>query len=191
MDYDDEARKLFASLGLDTSGAGKCNIYNPMDAIYRDAGGGTLYVGNNTAAQNAADLKRHGVTHVVNCTDNLPLYHEGTFRYLRFNISFFPMYPNLAAFLDTLFEFVDEALAQGGSVLVHCLAGAHRAGTTGCLLLMRFMKMNQCAARPRDALEMQSVALAGPALTGPRALRLSSRAQSSRRADGQEAPSRH
>jgi protein tyrosine phosphatase len=184
MDYDDEARKLFASLGLDTSGAGKCNIYNPMDAIYRDAGGGTLYVGNNTAAQNAADLKRHGVTHVVNCTDNLPLYHEGTFRYLRFNISFFPMYPNLAAFLDTLFEFVDEALAQGGSVLVHCLAGAHRAGTTGCLLLMRFMKMNRCAARHRHA-------LAGPALTGARARRLSSRAQSSRRADGEEAPSRH
>ena len=184
MDYDDEARKLFASLGLDTSGAGKCNIYNPMDAIYRDAGGGTLYVGNNTAAQNAADLKRHGVTHVVNCTDNLPLYHEGTFRYLRFNISFFPMYPNLASFLDTLFEFVDEALAQGGSVLVHCLAGAHRAGTTGCLLLMRFMKMNRCAARHRHA-------LAGPALTGARARRLSSRAQSSRRADGEEAPSRH
>ena len=184
MDYDDEARKLFASLGLDTSGAGQCNIYNPMDAIYRDAGGGTLYVGNNTAAQNAADLKRHGVTHVVNCTDNLPLYHEGTFRYLRFNISFFPMYPNLAAFLDTLFEFVDEALALGGSVLVHCLAGAHRAGTTGCLLLMRFMKMNRCAARHRHA-------LAGPVLTGARARRLSSRAQSSRRADGEEAPSRH
>ena len=139
MDYDDEARKLFASLGLDTSGVGKCNIYNPMDAIYRDAGGGTLYVGNNTAAQNAADLKRHGVTHVVNCTDNLPLYHEGTFRYLRFNISFFPMYPNLASFLDTLFEFVDEALAQGGGLGMSVLGFDPPAGEADLARVMRQM----------------------------------------------------
>ena len=31
---------------------------------------------------------------------------------------------------------MDAALASGGQVLVHCLAGAHRAGTTGCMLLM-------------------------------------------------------
>ena len=42
----------------------------------------------------------------------------------------------LLAFVADLFEFVDECLAEGGNVLVHCLAGAHRAGTSGCLLLM-------------------------------------------------------
>jgi len=40
-------------------------------------------------------------------------------------------------FLQPMFDFVEGAIAGGGSVLVHCLAGAHRAGTTGCLLLMR------------------------------------------------------
>ena len=37
---------------------------------------------------------------------------------------------NQAAFAESV------KLAAAGAVLVHCLAGAHRAGTTGCLLLM-------------------------------------------------------
>ena len=40
------------------------------------------------------------------------------------------------AFVQQLFDFVEGALTAGSSVLIHCLAGAHRAGTTGCLLLM-------------------------------------------------------
>ena len=44
--------------------------------------------------------------------------------------------PAVKRFVDPMFKFVDDALARG-SVLVHCLAGAHRAGSTGVLLLMR------------------------------------------------------
>mmetsp|Transcript_39972 Transcript_39972/g.110045 ORF Transcript_39972/g.110045 Transcript_39972/m.110045 type:complete len:102 (+) Transcript_39972:2-307(+) len=50
------------------------------------------------------------------------------------------------AFLRTLFEFVDDALVQGGSVLIHCLAGAHRAGTTGILLLMHESRLGKTEA---------------------------------------------
>ncbi len=35
------------------------------------------------------------------------------------------------AFFRPLFDFVDESLAAGEPVLIHCLAGAHRAGTAG------------------------------------------------------------
>ena len=35
-----------------------------------------------------------------------------------------------------LFEFVDDAIAEGGNVLMHSFAGAHRAGTTGVAFLM-------------------------------------------------------
>ena len=41
-------------------------------------------------------------------------------------------------FVQPLFDFVGEALENGQSVLVHCLAGAHRAGTSGILCLMQF-----------------------------------------------------
>ena len=146
LDFDDEARKLFATLGLEPDGTrgggGWGGMYNPMDPIFRRVDtGGKIFVGNQQAASNAAMLKREGVTHVVNCTDSMPLYHEGSFTYYRFNISFWPSGANsaqLLQFLQPMFEFVDAALAAKGSVLVHCLAGAHRAGTTGCLLLMKY-----------------------------------------------------
>ena len=67
--------------------------------------------------------------------------------YLRWNVAYWSSAGSRSAerlatpaatmeFVQKLFTFVDAALASGGSVLVHCLAGAHRAGTTGCLLLM-------------------------------------------------------
>ena len=60
-----------------------------------------------------------------------------------------------------LFAFVDAALARGASVLVHCLAGAHRAGTSGVALLMHLDKRlggsadaaTRCARAARPAIE--------------------------------------
>jgi len=49
-------------------------------------------------------------------------------------------------FLKPFFDFVDAAVESGQSVLVHCVAGAHRAGTAGCLLLMHY---HQLAAKVR------------------------------------------
>ena len=43
----------------------------------------------------------------------------------------------LLRFLSPLFDFVLDALKRDKSVMVHCLAGAHRAGTATCSLLMR------------------------------------------------------
>ena len=37
-----------------------------------------------------------------------------------------------------MFLFIEEAISNGESVLVHCLAGAHRAGTTGVSCLIHF-----------------------------------------------------
>ena len=38
--------------------------------------------------------------------------------------------------LRPMLEFINDVINRGESVLVHCLAGAHRAGTTGTLLLI-------------------------------------------------------
>ena len=37
-----------------------------------------------------------------------------------------------------MLQFIDMTISRGGSVLVHCLAGAHRAGTTGTICLLHF-----------------------------------------------------
>ena len=160
-DFDEEAHKLFRSLNLDPSrGSG----YNPLNPIFRDSvSGGTGFVGNQTAASNRTMLDSHKITHVVNCTDNMANFHEAGTRgamlgfgvgpgrppltYYRFNISYWFRHvdgsdDSVLAFLRPLFEFVDSAVASGAPVLVHCLAGAHRAGTTGCLLLMYKAEMD-------------------------------------------------
>ena len=147
-DFDEKARELFASLGLDAKGGAPGantgsaigGLYNPLDAIWRDkATTGTIFVGNQQAAQNSALLKQNGITHIVNCTDSMPFFHQNTFKYFRFNVTFWPSNESdekLAQFLQPMLDFVDNCLAGGGCVLIHCLAGAHRAGTTGCMLLM-------------------------------------------------------
>ena len=50
------------------------------------------------------------------------------------------------AFYKPLFTFVEDALRSGANVMVHCLAGAHRAGTSGVSCAMYFMKMEAAAA---------------------------------------------
>ena len=157
-DFDAEGRKLIESFGLTPA----VSRYNDMDAIWRDATtGGVIFVGNETAAKGpASKLRALGITHVVNCTDNMANFCEqppataprtsssvAPIQYLRWNIAYWQAAgqktreqpasaPQIAQFVETLLHFVDAAVADGGGVLVHCLAGAHRAGTTGCLLLM-------------------------------------------------------
>ena len=73
--YNDEGRRLVESLGLQ-AGGGK---YNAMDAVWKDSNtGGKIYVGNETAARGpASTLAEHGITHVVNCTDDMANFCEG------------------------------------------------------------------------------------------------------------------
>ena len=42
-----------------------------------------------------------------------------------------------------LFDFVDSKLGAGESVLIHCLAGAHRAGTAGTACLMHLCAIDR------------------------------------------------
>jgi predicted protein tyrosine phosphatase len=146
-DYHEEGKKLVASLGQNAHIHG----YRSMDPIYTDQEtGGKIFVGNDSAAR-AADQHAERITHVVNCTEELKNYcaSNRSMRYLRLNISYWQSCGDSRAPLpttdakvmawleDTLFPFVDGCLAKGENVLVHCLAGAHRAGTTGVLLLMQ------------------------------------------------------
>eukprot|EP00798_Chlamydomonas_sp_ICE-L_P006340 gene6340-2965_t len=55
----------------------------------------------------------------------------------------------MVQFVDPMFRFVDEALVKGGGILLHCIAGAHRAGTTGVACLMHLT-----GATPASATQM-------------------------------------
>lgn len=177
LDFDEEGRALWARLNLDGAAGRSRGQWNALDSLYRHpATGGTLFVGNQSAAQSLSLLRASGITHVVNCThgpSKIPNYHPGELQYFEFPIrcdrhplSAVLTHPQQLAqhrdgprplphvrwasprppssltlplaFVDPLFAFIDSALSRGSSVLVHCLAGAHRAGTTGCLCLMHY-----------------------------------------------------
>lgn len=137
VDFDEEGRKLQRP-------AAGVSRYNALDAIIKHSSGNCIYVGNQDAAMSLEMLTAHGIKSVVNCTDSMPFFLEksGAIQYYRFDISWWSRHtgdgsaPAVKKFVDPMFKFVDDALAKG-SVLVHCLAGAHRAGSTGVLLLMR------------------------------------------------------
>lgn len=50
------------------------------------------------------------------------------------------------AFFAPVIRFIGDACDAGGHVLVHCLAGAHRAGTTGVAFLMHAEQLKAEAA---------------------------------------------
>ena len=67
-DYSQLGRELLQRLGVEAS-SGRQSI----NAIYRAENGATIYVGNETAAKGpATKLAELGITHVVNCTDDIP-----------------------------------------------------------------------------------------------------------------------
>src|SRR5262249_17011772 len=70
-------------------------------------------------------LRQAGITHIVNCTCELPNYHEGRFVYLALGLS--DPDPELEEHFPAVFSFIDEARRGGGRVLVHCFAAISRS----------------------------------------------------------------
>lgn len=159
MDYNEEARKLWARLGIDPKSLGKGRNgtkYTNIDLVYRSPEGGAIYVGDSQAAQDLSLLNQLGIEAVVNCTTDIPNYHKHKLNYFNFDVTWwkrqigvFPsigyeksseaeMNRKLQDFLRPMLHFVESNIRRGRSVLVHCLAGAHRAGTTGTICLLHF-----------------------------------------------------
>jgi hypothetical protein len=154
------------NLRTDESGAPRRRLYNDLDAIWEHpVTGARVYVGNLTAASTRSILDAHHIRHVVNCQEagSKNFFEErpaedaaprsGRISYLRFPISQWWRSPmsteeEVIAFFNRPFEWIHEAASKGSSVLIHCLAGAHRAGTTGVAFIMYSASLNMHTALP-------------------------------------------
>ncbi|GMI16236.1 hypothetical protein TrLO_g2392 [Triparma laevis f. longispina] len=148
-DYAEEGRKLLQRVNL--SFDGKPERYAAANAIFQHpTTQATLYVGNATAASQKsvlAELK--DCRRIVFCQDGdgtKSFQSDPEFKYLDFPIGrwlrFVKREPQAVLdFFKSLFDFLDDELGQGNSVLIHCLAGAHRAGTAGVASLMYLVGM--------------------------------------------------
>ena len=122
--------------------------YQNLNCIFtHPKSGAKVFIGNLSAANTKSELEENNITRIVNCQEPSSrnfFEAESSYQYYRFNIASYRvvewvnqvnMKPEstseaLAFFLD-YFEWVDKCMEDGKSVLVHCLAGAHRAGTAG------------------------------------------------------------
>jgi len=156
LDYSSEAKKLWQKLGIDPEEINAGKGYNPVDVVYRSPQGGCIYVGGERVARDLELLREKNISAVVNCTDDLRNYHEKVHSpplYYKFDIAWWKRYggntqEELQEFLLPVLQFIGRELEAGHNVLVHCLAGAHRAGTTAIICLMHFAGLNSSQAVP-------------------------------------------
>merc|ERR1711934_573547 len=105
-----------------------------------------FFVGNMMCARSLPELKKLKINRVVFCQSSgegkMWFKKDPSFEYLPFEIGKFHNFrastsaARALAFFRKYFEWVDSQLSSGHNVLVHCLAGAHRAGTAGIAYLM-------------------------------------------------------
>eukprot|EP01006_Ploeotia_vitrea_P023359 TRINITY_DN5580_c0_g1_i1.p1 TRINITY_DN5580_c0_g1~~TRINITY_DN5580_c0_g1_i1.p1 ORF type:complete len:185 (+),score=0.75 TRINITY_DN5580_c0_g1_i1:18-572(+) len=136
-DFEKAGKELLAS---------QPRAYHGMDVIWEDSETkGKVYVGNAMSAQDKPGLQAKNVKNIVNCQGRQTAnYHEAdaTFQYLRFPVSQWYEKGALAQPEEVLrywapcFQWIEDRIQKGENVLVHCLAGAHRAGTVGVAWLM-------------------------------------------------------
>merc|ERR1712029_588854 len=155
MDYSEAGRNVLADLVTKWGGQWWEHGVNVMDCLHQEPGyeedRGCLYVGGWQAAENLDLLREKKITHVVNCTTDLQCPHQDHLSYYTFDISWWRRYihddiKNLPNFLCPMLTFIEDCFTGGGSVLVHCLMGAHRAGTTGVICVMHFRGLNRSEA---------------------------------------------
>mmetsp|Transcript_17901 Transcript_17901/g.54790 ORF Transcript_17901/g.54790 Transcript_17901/m.54790 type:complete len:263 (-) Transcript_17901:97-885(-) len=159
-DFDAEARLLFERVNLTPSLKSR---YSNLDAIWQHPGtGARVYVGNLETARSRELMAQHGIAAVVNCqgpeSEN---YFEGEegYHYLRFPIAMWyrqraevATEAGVIAYFQRTWDWIDAQLEAERSVLIHCLAGAHRAGTTGTAFLIYAagMDLNEAIATAKS-----------------------------------------
>ena len=102
-----------------------------------------LYVGGAASARDAAALAAAAITHIVNAAPSVPNWFEkagdenapSQLTYLNVPV-FDDARDDLGAFFPSVVAFIDTALASGGAVLIHCVAGASRSVTLAAAWLV-------------------------------------------------------
>mmetsp|Transcript_16246 Transcript_16246/g.22696 ORF Transcript_16246/g.22696 Transcript_16246/m.22696 type:complete len:239 (+) Transcript_16246:143-859(+) len=145
-DFDEEGTRILSGL------TGKGSRYANLSVIWtHPETKAHIYVGNITAASTRKILDRHEIRNIINCQgrESTNYFKESKdFHYFRFPVSYWwkakgmNTHKGVVNYFDPVFNFISSALEKGENCMVHCLAGAHRAGTTGVACLMHFGDMS-------------------------------------------------
>jgi protein-tyrosine phosphatase len=123
-----------------------------------------LYLGDEVDARSRELLEERGITHILNCAEEVPCFFRRDFLYLHLEMTD----PD-AAFIEYIAElctFIDRGLAEG-AVLIHCRMGQSRS-PSAIIAYLRYtgLTISQCidlirkaVQRDRDFIEPSEVFL--------------------------------
>jgi len=123
---------------------------------------GFLAVGDATSAGgvDATDaeevLRRHDITHIVNCAEEIECFFPQAFVYLHL-LAKDDKSQNMISFWPVSNSFIDEARAARGRVLLHSGNGRSRAGSTAVAYLMQHFDMELSDALVRAKAHGRSI----------------------------------
>lgn len=130
--------------------------YSAYNAIWKHPeSGAILYCGNADTAKTKKVLDAIGVRRIVFCQTSDGACHferDPQFKYLKYPIGMWRQSDSCEddagtlAFFKPLFDFVEGETSAGNNVLIHCLAGAHRAGTASTACLMHLCDLGRVEA---------------------------------------------
>ncbi|KAG6919132.1 hypothetical protein DXG01_008939 [Tephrocybe rancida] len=91
---------------------------------------GKLFLGNILAARSTRSLSEHRITHILSvCSDHIPAeLPESGMRHMRISVEDVD-YEDLLIHLPSACQFIENALRNGGTILVHCVQGISRSAT--------------------------------------------------------------
>lgn len=109
-----------------------------------------IIIGNRQFAKDKEELKKIGITHVVNCAKgtrpgqidtDASFFKDVAIQYLGLQAKDILTY-DISKHFEKAANFIDQALSKGGKIFVHCNQGISRSATVVLAFLMMKRGMN-------------------------------------------------
>mmetsp|Transcript_8582 Transcript_8582/g.14544 ORF Transcript_8582/g.14544 Transcript_8582/m.14544 type:complete len:218 (-) Transcript_8582:103-756(-) len=100
--------------------------------VWQDA----IYLGAGRDAKNLRKLQMERISHILNCADDVPNFHEDSFSYGNLQITDFGGEKCIREKFDFAAQFVRQAVEERGKVLIHCANGSNRSATIAIAVMM-------------------------------------------------------
>ena len=158
LNFDRQGESLLAQIAIQEKniherlGSVCGSKFHPINLIFEDKKtGGRVYCGNLSAATSSNILQENNISNVIDCrarpdSTELPCIQRHNFPVENWVETVKQRRCSVLEYMRPTLDFLDTAVARGESTLVHCLAGAHRAGTASVAYLMHRLGMTRLEA---------------------------------------------